>query len=83
MMYSFTCYLLKCSLTSIAVVPAVRHFGIAFFHLRLQLTNVDSYICGQRWKTCPCDRQNGDRLIARANQVVARNPPRAGVVREQ
>jgi hypothetical protein len=34
------------------------------------------YICGERWKTCTCAQWNEDRLIARANQVVARQPVR-------
>jgi hypothetical protein len=34
------------------------------------------YICGQRWKTCDCAQWNEDRLLARANQVVARQPAR-------
>ena len=34
------------------------------------------YICGQQWKTCPCDQWQEDRLVARANQVVQREEPR-------
>ncbi|KAL3426422.1 E3 ubiquitin-protein ligase ARI5 [Phlyctema vagabunda] len=32
------------------------------------------YICGERWKTCHCVQWNEDRLLERANQVVARRP---------
>ncbi|KAG9235906.1 hypothetical protein BJ875DRAFT_421067 [Amylocarpus encephaloides] len=32
------------------------------------------YICAQRWKTCACAQWNEERLISRANQVVARRP---------
>ena len=34
------------------------------------------YVCGERWKTCPCDQWNEARLLARAQQVVAREQPR-------
>ncbi|PMD25267.1 hypothetical protein NA56DRAFT_668526 [Hyaloscypha hepaticicola] len=34
------------------------------------------YTYGERWKTCTCAQWNEDRLIARANQVVARQPVR-------
>lgn len=30
------------------------------------------YVCGERWKTCPCDQWDEDRLEARAEQIVAR-----------
>ncbi|KAE9378173.1 hypothetical protein N431DRAFT_174373 [Stipitochalara longipes BDJ] len=32
------------------------------------------YVCGRRWRTCDCAQWNEDRLLARANQVVARRP---------
>ncbi|KAF8847452.1 hypothetical protein BDZ45DRAFT_636984 [Acephala macrosclerotiorum] len=32
------------------------------------------YICARRWKTCLCAQWNEERLLRRANQVVARRP---------
>ncbi|KAH8586700.1 hypothetical protein B0O99DRAFT_665658 [Bisporella sp. PMI_857] len=32
------------------------------------------YICARPWKTCACAQWNEDRLLRRANQVVARRP---------
>lgn len=47
------------------------------------LIELDSYICGQLWKTCDCAQWDEDRLMARANQVIGRdNHPVAGLVRE-
>ncbi|KAN0108494.1 IBR finger domain protein [Hyaloscypha variabilis] len=34
------------------------------------------YVCGQRWKICACVQWNEDRLLARANHIVARRPAR-------
>ena len=35
------------------------------------------YVCARRWTTCQCAQWNEDRLLARANQVVARQPVKA------
>ncbi|AEO71239.1 uncharacterized protein THITE_2058763 [Thermothielavioides terrestris NRRL 8126] len=32
------------------------------------------YICGAKWKTCDCPQWNEDRLLARANVIVNRDP---------
>ncbi|KUJ11856.1 uncharacterized protein LY89DRAFT_653328 [Mollisia scopiformis] len=32
------------------------------------------YLCGEKWKTCGCSQWDENRLLARANQVVARQP---------
>lgn len=45
-------------------------------------TDLSSYICGLRWKTCGCDQWNEDRLLARANQVIARGHVRDGAAGE-
>lgn len=31
------------------------------------------YVCGVRWKNCPCDQWNETRLLARANVIVNRD----------
>jgi hypothetical protein len=36
------------------------------------------YICAERWKTCVCPQWNEERLMRRANQVVARRPVGGG-----
>lgn len=36
------------------------------------------YICAERWKTCVCPQWNEERLLRRANQVVARRPVGGG-----
>lgn len=43
------------------------------------------YVCAQRWKTCACLQWNEERLMSRANQLVARQPAGANPlqVREQ
>jgi hypothetical protein len=41
------------------------------------------YICGEPWKTCDCAQWNEDRLLARANQVVARQPARVAPPEQQ
>lgn len=70
-------------LTSVVAVLAVHNSGTPPFLCQCYPTDIESYVCGERWKTCPCDQWNEDRLVARANQVVARDLPRAGEVREQ
>ncbi|KAK4210437.1 hypothetical protein QBC37DRAFT_475004 [Rhypophila decipiens] len=32
------------------------------------------YLCGERWKTCNCAQWQEERLVARANEIVDRNP---------
>lgn len=32
------------------------------------------YVCGERWKTCACEQWDEDRIVARADQVVEREP---------
>ncbi|KAM7213808.1 hypothetical protein V8F06_010804 [Rhypophila decipiens] len=32
------------------------------------------YECGEIWKTCECDQWQEERLVARANEIVDRNP---------
>ena len=34
------------------------------------------YLCGERWKHCPCEQWNEDRLIDRAQVIVDRAPAR-------
>jgi hypothetical protein len=41
------------------------------------------YICGREWKTCACAQWHEDRLLARAEQVVARQPVRADAPLQQ
>ena len=38
------------------------------------------YVCGQRWKSCQCAQWNEDRLLSRAQQVVARQPGRGAPI---
>ncbi|TWU74124.1 hypothetical protein ED733_005266 [Metarhizium rileyi] len=37
------------------------------------------YVCGEPWKTCPCERWDEDRLIDRANDVVDRDAHEEGL----
>ncbi|KAK5164724.1 hypothetical protein LTR04_001645 [Oleoguttula sp. CCFEE 6159] len=37
------------------------------------------YLCGVPWKTCACPQWDKERLLARANQIVARNAAVGGV----
>ncbi|TKA66135.1 hypothetical protein B0A49_07074 [Cryomyces minteri] len=37
------------------------------------------YLCGAPWKTCACPQWNEERLLARANQIVARNAAVGGI----
>ena len=72
------------ALTSILAVPAVPSSGISPPSFVItKLINPCSYVCGERWKTCPCDQWNEDRLVARANQVVDRGHAPVGVARER
>ncbi|TVY78338.1 putative E3 ubiquitin-protein ligase ariadne-2 [Lachnellula suecica] len=41
------------------------------------------YICARPWKNCQCEQWNEDRLLARANQVVAREPVRVNPVAQR
>ncbi|EEH33161.2 IBR finger domain-containing protein [Paracoccidioides lutzii Pb01] len=38
------------------------------------------YICGQRWKSCACEQWDEGRLLARANQILDREPERLAAV---
>jgi len=41
------------------------------------------YVCGLRWKQCDCVQWNEDRLLARANHIVARRPARINPPEQQ
>lgn len=67
-------------LTRLAAVPVAHSSGISPSHGRHLPTDLVSYVCGQRWKTCECAQWDEDRLTVRANQVLARGQARVGVV---
>lgn len=48
-----------------------------------QMTDLTSYISEQRWKIRSCAQRNEDRLMARPNQVIARDRPQGGFARER
>lgn len=39
------------------------------------LTNVSSYVCGLKWKTCKCEEAHEHRLLDRAEEIVDRDEP--------
>lgn len=57
---------------------ATQSFGNSLFyllHCSGSLTNVSSYICGLKWRTCKCEQVTEHRLFDRAEEIVDRDEP--------